>query len=172
MFEWETNLPELTNEVNAHLALISRYNYYNERMDDVTSAQQYVGYLDQTDTLAEIVDDLELRWKDAELECYSIIEKYQNLGLIMDDWSARIDVDPLNSLTLIKITENDWQNRLNCIDRLLEIDVSFEGKTEVEKRIDLLREVEAGPEVIEDTISMIERMITRRARHRLSLIHI
>ena len=169
MFEWETNLPELTNEVNAHLALISRYNYYNERMNDVTSAQQYVGYLDQTDTLAEIVDDLELRWKDAELECYSIIEKYQNLGLIMDDWSTRIDVDPLNSLTLIKITENDWQNRLNCIDRLLEIDVSFEGKTEVEKRIDLLREVEAGPEVIEDTISMIERMITRRARHRMLL---
>tara|TARA_B100000965_G_scaffold391770_1_gene400230 strand:+ start:1031 stop:3682 length:2652 start_codon:yes stop_codon:yes gene_type:complete len=169
MFEWETNLPELTSEVNAHLALISRYTYYNERMNDVTSAQQYVGYLDQTDTLAEIVDDLELRWKDAELECYSIIEKYQNLGLIMDDWGARIDVDPLNSLTLIKITENDWQNRLNCIDQLLEIDVSFDGKIEVEKRIDLLREVEAGPEVIEDTVSMIERMITRRARHRMLL---
>ena len=169
MFEWETNLPELTSDVDAHLALISRYNYYNERMNDVTSAQQYIGYLDQTGTLAEIVDDLELRWKDAELECYSIIEKYQNLGLVMDDWSARIDVDPLNSLTLIKISESDWQNRLNCIDRLLEIDVSFDGKTEVEKRIDLLREVEAGPEVIEDTISMIERMITRRARHRMLL---
>ncbi len=169
MFEWETNLPELTSEVNAHLALISRYNYYNERINDATSAQQYIGYLDQTDTLAEIVDDLELRWKDAELECYSIIEKYQNLGLIMDDWSARIDVDPLNSLALIKISENDWQSRLNCIDRLLEIDVSFDGKTEVEKRIDLLREVEAGPEVIEDTVAMIERMITRRARHRILL---
>ena len=169
MFEWETNLPELTSEVDAHLALISRYNYYNERMSDVTSAQQYIGYLDQTGTLAEIVDDLELRWKDAELECYSIIEKYQNLGLVMDDWSARIDVDPLNSLTLIKISESDWQNRLNCIDRLLEIDVSFDGKTEVEKRIDLLREVDAGPEVIEDTMSMIERMITRRARHRMLL---
>ncbi|MED5308889.1 MAG: hypothetical protein VYA95_06020, partial [Candidatus Thermoplasmatota archaeon] len=169
LFEWETNIPELTSEVNAHLALISRYNYYNERMNDATSAQQHIGYLDQTDTLAEIVDELELHWKDAELECYSIIEKYQNLGLVMDDWSARIDVDPLNSLTLIKISENDWQNRLNCIDRLLEIDVSFDGKTEVEKRIDLLREVEAGPEVIEDTIAMIERMITRRARHRMLL---
>ena len=169
MFEWETNLPELTSEVNAHLALISRYNYYNERMNDATSAQQYIGYLDQTDTLAEIVDELELRWKDAELECYSIIEKYQNLGLVMDDWSARIDVDPLNSLTLIKISENDWQNRLTCIDQLLEIDVSFDGKSKVEKRIDLLREVEAGPEVIEDTVSMIERMITRRARHRMLL---
>ncbi len=169
LFEWETNLPELTSEVNDHLALISRYNYYNERMNDATSAQQYIGYLDQTDTLAEIVDELELRWKDAELECYSIIEKYQNLGLVMDDWSARIDVDPLNSLTLIKISENDWQNRLTCIDQLLEIDVSFDGKSKVEKRIDLLREVEAGPEVIEDTVSMIERMITRRARHRMLL---
>ena len=169
MFEWETNLPELTSEVNAHMALISRYNYYHERMNDAKPAQQYIGYLDQTDTLAEIVDELELRWKDAELECYSIIEKYQNLGLVMDDWSTRIDVDPLNSLTLIKISENDWQNRLNCIDQLLEIDVSFEGKSEVEKRIDLLREVEAGPEVIEDTIAMIERMITRRARHRMLL---
>lgn len=169
MFEWETNLPELTSEVNAHIALISRYNYYNERMNDVTPAQQYIGYLDQTDTLSEIVDDLELRWKDAELECYSIIEKYQNLGLVMDDWSARIDIDPLNSLTLIKIGESDWQNRLDCVDRLLELDVSFDGKTEVEKRIDLLREVEAGPEVIEDTRLMIERMITRRARHRMLL---
>ena len=169
MFEWETNLPELTIEVEKHLAQVERYRFFSNRMNEVDAATQHIGYLDQTDSLAELTDELELRWQDAELECYSMIEKYQNQGLVLDDWNTRIEADPLNSLELIKISSEKWQKRLDCIDKLLQIDISFEGKNEIEQRIDLLREIDAGEDVIEDTIAMIQRMVKRRARHRALL---
>ena len=56
---------------------VERYKFYSNRMNEVGSATQYIGYLDQTDALAEIVDELELRWQEAELECYSVIENFQ-----------------------------------------------------------------------------------------------
>ena len=169
MFEWETNLPELTKDVEKHQAQIARYKFFSNRMKDVASATQYIGYLDQTDSLTEIVDELELRWQEAELECYSMIEKYQSQGLVIDDWNSRIEADPINSLALIKFSSENWQKRLDCIDKLLQIDISFEGKTEVEQRINLLREIEAGEDVIQDTTAMIHRMVKRRARHRALL---
>ena len=169
MFEWETNLPELTIEVEKHLAQVERYRFFSNRMNEVDAATQHIGYLDQTDSLAEFTDELELRWQEAELECYSMIEKYQNQGLVLDDWNARIEADPLNSLALIKISSEKWQKRLDCIDKLLQIDISFEGKNEIEQRINLLREIDAGEDVIEDTTAMIQRMVKRRARHRALL---
>ena len=169
MFEWETNIPELTVEIENHLLQVERYNYFSKRMTDVLSATEYIGYLDQTDSLTEIVEELELRWKEAELECYSLIEKYQNQGLVLDDWKTKIEADPVSSLAMIKISSHGWQKRLDCIEKLLEIDVSFEGKAVIEQRIDLLQEIDAGEEVIEDTEMMILRLVRRRARHRALL---
>ena len=169
IFEWETNMPELAIEVENHLQLVTRYRYFEQRSEDIVSADQYIGRLEQSGMLAEIVDNLELGWKDAELECYSIVERYQNLGLVMDNWEEQIAVDPINCLKLIKMHENKWQNRLSCIEELLKIDVSFDGETEVEQRINLLREIDAGPEVIDDTTALIERLIKRRTRHRVLL---
>ena len=110
-----------------------------------------------------------MRWQEAELECYSMIEKYQNQGLVLDDWNDRIEADPVNSLALVKFASETWQMRLDCIDQLLQIDISFEGKNEIEQRINLLREIDAGDDVIQDTEMMIHRMVTRRARHRALL---
>ena len=87
----------------------------------------------------------------------------------MDDWEERVTADPIVCLDLIKAEERNWHNRIQCIEELLAIDVSFDGKLEVEKRIDLLREVDAGDEIIEDTKLMINRLVTRRARHRVLL---
>ncbi len=169
MFEWETNIPELTAEIDNHLKLVERYEFFRNRLPDVTPAQEYLGFLDQTNALSEIVDGLELRWKDAELECYSIIEKYHNLGLELDGWASVIAVEPVTSLQQIKSNEELWQDRVTCIDELLKIDVSFDGLEMIEKRINLLREVDVGSDVIEDTQLMIARMVTRRARHRILL---
>ena len=169
MFEWETNLPELAIDIEKHLVQVERYNFYSNRMNDVGLATQYIGYLDQTDTLTEIVDELELRWQEAELECYSIIEKFQGHGLVLDDWNTRIEADPINSLNLINFNSKKWQKRLDCIDKLLKIDISFEGKNDVEQRINLLREIEAGEDVIQDTEAMIARLVRRRSRHRALL---
>ena len=169
MFEWETNLPELTTEIDNHLKLVERYEFFSNRLQDITPAHEHLGFIDQTIALSEIVDGLELRWKDAELECYSIIEKYHNLGLELDGWASVIAAEPLTSLQQIKSNEGLWQDRLTCIDELLKIDVSFDGLEAIEKRINLLREVDVGSDVIEDTQLMITRMVTRRARHRMLL---
>jgi len=169
MFEWETNLPELSIDIEKHLVQVERYKFYSNRMNEVGSATQYIGYLDQTDALAEIVDELELRWQEAELECYSVIENFQEQGLVLDDWNTRIEADPINSLDLIKFNSENWQKRLDCIDNLLKIDISFEGKNDVEQRINLLREIDAGEDVIQDTEEMIARLVRRRSRHRALL---
>ena len=166
LFEWEINLPELTKEIDEHLAVVERFRFFEQRITEVQDAKQYIGYLEHTEALTEIVDQLDLQWKDTELQCYSIIEKYQTLGLVMDDWESRITAEPFSALEIIKHDEIIWNKRIDCINRLLEIDISYSGKTEVEKRISLLKEVEAGEDIIIDTEAMIARLITRGARHR------
>ena len=166
LFEWEINLPELTKEIDEHLAVVERFRFFEQRITEVQDAKQYIGYLEHTEALTEMVDQLDLQWKDTELQCYSIIEKYQTLGLVMDDWGSRITAEPFSALEIIKHDEIIWNKRIDCINRLLEIDISYSGKTEVEKRISLLKEVEAGEDIIIDTEAMIARLITRGARHR------
>ena len=166
LFEWEINLPELTKEIDEHLAVVARFKFFEQRITEVQDAKQYIGYLEHTEALSEIVDQLDLQWKDTELECYSIIEKYQTLGLVMDDWESRITAEPFSALEIIKHDEIIWNKRIDCVNRLLEIDISYSGKKEVEKRISLLKEVEAGEDIIIDTEAMIARLITRGARHR------
>jgi len=169
LFEWETNLPELAKEIDSHLALVERYEFLSERMGGVATAAEFIGYLDQTGALTEIVEDLELRWKDAELECYSIIEKYQTLGLELDGWNEQISTHPITSLAQIKTNEVIWQDRIECIEELLKLDISFRGNDEVEKRINLLREIDAEADVIDDTRLMIDRIVRRNTRHRILL---
>lgn len=166
LFEWEVNLPELSKQIEGHLVLVARFKFFEQRMKETPDAKQYIGYLEHSEALTEIVDQLDLQWKDTELQCYSIIEKYQTLGLYMDDWEPRIAIDPFSALEIIKQDEIIWNKRLDCVNRLLEIDISYSGKEEVEKRISLLKEVEAGEDVIIDTEAMIAKLITRGARHR------
>ena len=166
LLEWETNIPELTKQVDNHLTLVKRYDFFKDRWSGTSSGDEYKGYLEQTGPLSDVIGELEQKWKEAEIECISIIEKYQNLGLVMDNWDDRISTDPVTALSIIKFDENSWNARIDCIRTLLEIDVSFEGEQRVEKRILLLKEVDTGEEIIEDTEAMIEKMIVRRARHR------
>ncbi|MBT4920743.1 MAG: hypothetical protein HON10_05060 [Euryarchaeota archaeon] len=166
LFEWEVNLPELSNQIDGHLALVARFQFFEQRMKQTPDVKQYIGYLEHSEALAEIIDQLDLQWKDTELQCYSIIEKYQTLGLYMDDWGSRIASDPFSALGIIKHDEIVWNKRIDCVNSLLEIDISYSGKEEIEKRINLLKEVEAGEDIISDTESMIARLITRGARHR------
>lgn len=166
LFEWEVNLPELSNQIDGHLALVARFQFFEQRMKQTPDVKQYIGYLEHSEALAEIIDQLDLQWKDTELQCYSIIEKYQTLGLYMDDWGSRIASDPFSALGIIKHDEIVWNKRIDCVNSLLEIDISYSGKEEIEKRINLLKEVEAGEDIISDTEAMIARLITRGARHR------
>ena len=166
LFEWETNLPEMMLAINRHLEVKEKYLFYKSRWSEIDQGEAYLGYLSQTDQLADIVENLNLKWQDYELECLSIIEQYQARDLQMDDWSEVISSDPQNALKLIKAKQMLWDSRLECIDELSNIDVSFEGRKTVEDRIALLREIDASQEIIADTKNLIHSSIIRRTRHR------
>ena len=166
LFEWETNLPEMMLAINRHLEVKEKYLFFKSRWPEIDQGEAYLGYLSQTDQLADIVENLNLKWQDYELECLSIIERYQARDLQMDDWSEVISSDPQNALKMIKAKQILWDSRLECIDELSKIDVSFEGRKTIEDRIALLREIDASEEIITDTKDLIRSSIIRRTRHR------
>ena len=48
----------------------------------------------KTEVFIDIVDDLDQRWKQLELECLNRIEFFEHAGLVMDTWHDRIQHDP------------------------------------------------------------------------------
>lgn len=166
LFEWETNLPEMSAAINLHLEVKEKYLFFKQRWPEVDQGDSYIGYLSQTDQLSDIVEGLNLKWQDYELECLNIVERYQARELHLDDWSEVISSDPQNAIKLIKAKQVLWDSRLECIDELLKIDISFEGRKTVEDRIALLKEIDASEEIIADTKMLIHSSIMRRTRHR------
>ena len=76
--------------INRHLEVKEKYLFFKSRWPEIDQGEAYLGYLSQTDQLADIVENLNLKWQDYELECLSIIERYQARDLQMDDWSKMI----------------------------------------------------------------------------------
>ena len=170
LMEWETNIPEIGNSVNKHLQWLERYQKMTTLWPEaISQGEPYIGYLENTENIIDIVEDLQQEWRRLELECLSLIEKFQNHGLLLDTYESMIEGDPKNALAVITNALPLWQQRVDCITDLLEIDISFEGEDLVNKRIALLQEIEAGSDVIEDTMSMIQTYRKRRTRHRRML---
>ena len=169
LMQWETNLPELQQSVTKHLHWLEQYQNLVKIWPDENNGQNYAGYLENTEDLIDVVENLLQKSRELELESLSIIESYQTLGLVLDGYESLIEQDPRSALNMIKESKNLWQQRVECIEKLLDIDVSFEGEESLNKRIALLREIEAGQDIIEDTILMIENFSRRRVRHRRML---
>ena len=170
LMQWETNIPEIENSVNQHLEWLKRYQKFTNLWPEVIpQGESYVGYLEHTENLIDIVEDLQQEWRRIELECHSLLEKYQNQGLLLDTHESMIEEDPKSAFAVISNLEPLWQHRVDCIAELLDIDVSFEGADSVNKRILLLKEIEAGNDIIEDTKIMIGNYVKRRTRHRRML---
>ena len=170
LMEWETNIPEIEQSVNQHLEWLERFQKITSPWPEGNNlGESYVGYLEHTENLIDVVEDLQQEWRRIELECFSIVEKYENHGLILDSYQSMIEEDPKSALSIISIAQPLWQQRVDCISDLLDLDVTFEGSESVNKRISLLKEIEAGIEVIDDTKSMIQSYSKRRTRHRRML---
>ena len=177
LLEWETNLPEIEASIHIHMNALERWNQITALwQDEEHSGAQYAGVLEDSEQFIDHVDHLDQRWKQYELEAMMIIERYESRGIVMGDWSEEILRDPRSALQQLKNNEQRFQSRLGCIDDLLSIDTSFEGKEEVMSRIAVLKELDVDAEVLENTREMIETLAKRGARHRimldLSLIHI
>ena len=169
LMQWETNIPELNESVTKHLHWLEKYQKLTKIWPDEDEGRNYSGYLENTEDLIDLVENLEQKSRQFELESLSIIERYQTLGLELDGYNSLIEQDSRSALKTIKEAQTLWQQRVECIERLLDIDTSFDGEESVNKRIALLREIDAGQDIIEDTILMIENYSRRRTRHRRML---
>ena len=87
----------------------------------------------------------------------------------MDGWHERIRRDPKAALESLKHQESVLQHRVDLIEQLNALDTSFGGAEEVGKRMDLLREMDADDEIIEDTVRLVAHHARRGARHRRML---
>ncbi len=172
LLEWEANLPEIEATLNQHLAALERWqSMVNVWPDEAEKATPMAGLLENTEAFIDFVDDLDQRWKRLELECIGRIEGFEHAGLSMDAWHEEVQANPKATLARLKQEAGVLQQRVDLLEQLSRLDTSFEGAEDVAQRADVLRELDVGREVIEDTVRFIEHHARRGARHRRMLEH-
>lgn len=170
LLEWETNLPEIEASIHIHLRALERWNQITSLWGaGVNSGAQSAGVLEETEQFIDHVDHLDQQWKQYELEAMMLVERYAGMGIVMSDWSDEILRDPRSALQQLKKNEHRFEQRLSCIEDLLNLDTSFGGGEDVDARIDVLKEVEVDLDVLQNTREMIETLAKRGARHRRML---
>jgi len=170
LLEWEANLPEIEATLQLHLNAFLRWKEVTGVWpEEVEKAEHCAGHLEKTESFIDIVDDLDQRWKRLELECIKRIERFEHAGLAMDAWHEHLQKDPKAALSGLKQNETVLEKRVEFIERMANLDVSFEGAEEIERRIGVLRELEIQEEVLEDYVRFIDQYARRGARHRRML---
>ncbi|MDG1557619.1 MAG: hypothetical protein P8Q98_07435 [Candidatus Poseidoniaceae archaeon] len=170
LLEWEANLPEIEATLKQHLVALERYHSIKSVWPQLAEKVAHcAGVLEETEAFLDLVDALDQQWKQLEIEAITRVEVFEHAGLVMDGWHEHIRKDPKAALESLKHQENALQHRIDLIEQLNALDTSFDGADEVGKRIDLLREMDADDEVIEDTVRLVAHYARRGARHRRML---
>ena len=64
LMEWETNIPEIEQRVNHHLEWLERFQkIVNIWPESSSIGESYVGYLEHTENLIDVVEDLQQEWR-------------------------------------------------------------------------------------------------------------
>ena len=170
LLEWETNLPEIEVSIHNHLNALERWNQIISLWGaGEDSGAQDAGVLERTEQFIDHVDHLDQQWKQYELEAMMLVERYQGMGIVMNDWSDEILRDPRSALQQLKKNEHRFKQRLDCIKDLLNLDTSFEGREEVDARVEVMKEINVDLDVLQNTREMIDTLARRGARHRRML---
>ena len=170
LLEWETNLPEIETSIHAHLRALERWKQITSLWTDVAdSGADSAGVLEQTEEFVDHVDHLDQQWKQYELKSMMLVERYEGMGIVMDDWSDEILRDPRSALQQLKKNEHRFKQRLECIEGLMNLDTSFGGRDDVDARIGVMKELDVDLDVLQNTREMIEVLAKRGARHRRML---
>lgn len=170
LLEWEANLPEIEATMKQHLVALERYHSIKSVWpESAEKVAHCAGVLEETEAFLDLVDALDQQWKQLEIEAITGIERFEHAGLVMDGWHEHIRKDPKAALENLKHQKSMLQQRVELIEQLSALDTSFDGSNEVGKRIDLLREMDADDEVIEDTLRLVAHYARRGARHRRML---
>ena len=172
LLEWESNLPEINNMINIHLNAMQNWQQIVSRWPERKhEGEALVGNIEHTQDFIDIVESLQLDWRQIELDGLELVGKYEDDGLVMDDWRRRVVDEPLDSLQLLKAEGPKLDVRLQLIDDLNSLDSSFDGSAEVNKRIAILREIDAEPELLANMEIFIGKQARRGARHLRMLEH-
>ena len=170
LMEWETNIDVIERSVQEHLNLVERWGYFSQRWPShAASSESYVGHLEQTSELKIAVDELDQLWKQTELDALAFIGAFEQVGMVLDDWRNRIIEDPLNTMDLLSHQRPMWERCVSLLDSLEALDVSFEGKEDVDARCRMLREIECGGDVLHEMERFVEDRTRRNSRHRVML---
>jgi hypothetical protein len=170
LMEWETNHDVIAQSVSEHLALVERWKrfemYWPTR---AAPSAEYIGHLDQTETLQNVVDELDALWKKAELDALDILQGYDNEGLHVDEWRRKVFEDPLHALERLVASSDVFARRISLKRRLMALDVSFSGSEDVDVRLQILSAEDIGEDVLDEVEAFVQRTERRNDRHRVML---
>ncbi|MEL0100612.1 MAG: hypothetical protein VW862_02795, partial [Euryarchaeota archaeon] len=169
LLEWEANLPDLEKMIETHMAAAERWNHFRKVWPEKVSHIEFIGLLEKTDELLDIVDSLEAEWRTFELEGMEIISKWEDFGFVMDLWRQRISDEPRSGLAWLKIEDENYSMAKGLIDALMRLDASISGEDEILRRATILREFELETSLLEEMSDFIEKHARRSARHRSML---
>ena len=166
LLEWEANLPEINSMINIHLnAMQSWQDIVSRWPERKHEGEALAGKIEHTQDFIDIVESLQHDWRQIELDGLELVAKYEDMGLVMDDWQRRVVDKPRESLQLLKAEIPKLDIRLQLIDNLNSLDSSYDGSAEVEKRISILREIDADAELLTNMELFIDKQARRGARH-------
>ena len=166
LLEWEANLPDLEKMVDAHANAVERWNQFRKVWPEKVQNLEFIGQLEKTDELLDVVDSLEQEWRTYELEGMDLISKWENFGFVMDLWRSRISEEPRSALAWLKIEDENYSMARDLIQALMRLDASISGEDEIMKRAAILREFELDTNILEEMSDFIEIQARRAARHR------
>ncbi len=169
LLEWEANLPELEKLVETHSNAVERWNQFRKVWPEKVEHIEFIGQLEKTEDLLDIVDSLEQEWRAFELEGMQLISKWEDFGFIMDLWQARISEEPRSALAWLKIEEENYTLARDLIQAMMRLDASIDGEDEILRRAAILREFELDTSILEEMSDFIEKHARRGARHRSML---
>lgn len=170
LMEWETNHDHVASSVAVHLGLIQRWSRFETMWPSrVQASRDFLGHLDQTEALRDAVDELDLLWKELELDGLALIDTYEQAGLDLGQWRQRIFDDPLTGLEMITHERPRWDRRKELIEALEALDTSFDGVEDQEVRIHLLRGEVVNEAVMGEAEAYLDDVSRRHARHRVML---
>jgi hypothetical protein len=166
LLEWESNLPEINSMINIHLNAMQSWKDLVSRWPERKhEGEALVGRIEHTQDFIDVVESLQHDWRQIELDGLELVAKYEDVGLVMDDWRRRVVDEPRDSLQLLKAETPKLDVRLQLIDNLNSLDSSYDGSAEVDKRISILREIDADAELLTNMEQFIDKQARRGARH-------
>jgi len=170
LMEWEANHDSVANLVEAHLDVVEKWKRFAKHWPArIEASRNLVGHLDRTEELRDLVDEMDGLWKQLELDGLDLLQSYENAGLSVGPWRQRVVDNPMSAMEQITAERERWDVRIQLMEALDELDVSFEGEEDVLLRRELLRSEDVEVELLEEMQRFVLQMQRRNERHRVML---